>query len=475
VFLLYLNIEYVGYNGLFADIFSILSFAELGIGSVILYNLYREVALNNEEEIAKLMLIYKYIYRIIGCVVAIIGFVIFFLLEYIIVDNVSDWSFVRLIYAIQLIGVISGYFFAYKRSLYIANQKEFVCVKIDTISNIIGQILRILVLIAFKNFIFYLIINVLQNLMTNLIIAKKCDNTYFFAKHAKLEKEDLTKRNFFGDVKNFMVHKISYIVYSGVDNIVISIILGINTVGFFSNYTLIKNQVWILIRKVLNPMQPSIGNLISCESNLDRTKELFNALELASFILATFISTCFLVLFQPFIRLWIGQEYLLSMMVVILLVLNIYLQCVQEILSYFRNAFGQYDKDRKYMIIAAITNLFLSILFGIRFGLTGILIGTNIGLVIIWFGRIKFIYNMYFKMAYKKYIVKHMAWIVLAATECAFIYFATIFIQETITGLILKLLICISVPNLMNILFFYKSNDFKLIVRYFRQIKSIKK
>ncbi|MEF9918853.1 MAG: sugar translocase, partial [Eubacterium sp.] len=132
-FVYFLGIELLGYEGLFANIFSILSLAELGVSSVITYSLYEEIVNDNEAEIAKLMMIYQLMYRIIGFAVTIIGIILFFFLPYIIKDNTINWNYVRIIYLVQLIATVCTYFLSYKRILYVTDQKEFVCVKVDTL------------------------------------------------------------------------------------------------------------------------------------------------------------------------------------------------------------------------------------------------------------------------------------------------------------------------------------------------------
>ncbi|MEG2897986.1 MAG: hypothetical protein RR841_06940 [Eubacterium sp.] len=127
-FVYFLGIELLGYEGLFANIFSILSLAELGVSSVITYSLYEEIVNDNEAEIAKLMMIYQLMYRIIGFAVTIIGITLFFFLPYIIKDNTINWNYVRIIYLVQLIATVCTYFLSYKRILYVTDQKEFVCV-----------------------------------------------------------------------------------------------------------------------------------------------------------------------------------------------------------------------------------------------------------------------------------------------------------------------------------------------------------
>ena len=473
VFLHILNIEYLGYEGLFSNIFSLLSLAEMGVGSVITYNLYYEIARQNKNEITKLMMIYKNIYRFIGIFVTVIGILIIPFLKFLIIDNQISFAYIIMIYLVLLISTICTYFLAYRRILFIANQMEFECIKVDTIVNIIIQIVKILVLIWSQNYIFYLSINIIKNILSNLIISRKYKKTFSFALKVHISFEDFKSRNFFKDIKNFMIHKISYLVYGGISNIVITTILGINTVGFFSNYMLIKTHVWTVINKMLNPMQATIGNLVYSEDSSEKGEKIFFMLEMGSFFLASFISITLFIFFQPFMEVWLGKQYLQSLFFVFLLAHNIYIGTIHEILYYFRTAFGVYELDRKYMLYAAIVNLILSIGLTKKMGLSGIMIGSNIGLMFIWYGRLKVVFNKYIKQSVKIYIYKHIVWMLLAFCEGVVVYIITRNIANNLSGLCFKLVVCIIIPNSINLIIFYRTNAFKMIRQYAKQVFNI--
>jgi O-antigen/teichoic acid export membrane protein len=470
VFLNFLSVEFLGYEGLFTNIFSLLSLAELGVGSVITYNLYHEIVSQNELGIAKLMTIYKYVYRLVGSSVILLGIIIFPLLKFIIVDNVTDWKYIQCIYIIQLISTASTYFLAYRRILFIANQMEFVCIKIDTIASGIGLIIRIIILVFTRNYLLYLLLAIIQNISTNIIISRKYGKSFSFIKKVKVNREDFQKIHFFKDISNFAIHKISYFIYEGVDNVIITIILGISTVGLFSNYMLIKTQVWNIINKLLKPLQATIGNLIYSEEGNEKGTNIFFMCDTISFFLASFVSITLFVMFQPFIELWIGKQYLQSLSLAFLIALNIYIGIIHEVVYYFRSAFGKYEKDRIYMILAAVINLGLSIMLAKKYGLSGIMFGTDVGLMFIWYGRIKVVFQNYLHIPYKKYIFKQISWIILVGLEGILTYWLASHIQVSLFGLIGKLLICMILPNSINLLIFFRTENFKRIKQYLYQI-----
>lgn len=460
------SIDFLGYEGLFSNIFSILSLAELGAGAVITYNLYSEMTKGNREEIAKLMTMYKYIYRIIGIAIFTIGLILFFFLGSIITQHDVQWHYIQIIYLIQLFATISSFFFAYRRVLYKTDQKEYVFIKIDTIASIVVNLIRIIVIIYFRNYILYLFIPFISNLLSNIYISKQSYIDYPYASGVSVSKEDYKKRNFFKDIKYFMVHRVSSIVYSGMSNIIISIFLGIGMVGMYSNYILIKNHVRILSDRFLQPLQASIGNLVYSDEPEEKKTSIFNALDLLGFLVASFVSVSFFVLFQPFIRIWLNETYMLSMLFVAMLSANAYIEWNIIIIGYYREVFGQYEVDKWYMAASALVSLVVSVSLAPVWGLAGIMIGTVCGHFFIWAGRIRFVHLYYLKKSPKEYYLKQLQRVMILLFEVALTFYLSGFFKSSLYGFLGRGITCLVIPNLINYAFFYKNKDFQQLKIY---------
>ena len=173
VFLMFLSIELLGYNSLFSDIFNLLSVAELGIGSIIIYNLYKAFATNDNNEISVLVSIYKLVYQFVGIFVLILGIVLSFFLKYVIRDNSFNWSYIYVVYFLILTNTVFSYFLSYKATLYAVAQKDYITVRVNVITNIIFSFIKLVSLIAFKNFIVYLVLSITNSILINLIIYLK--------------------------------------------------------------------------------------------------------------------------------------------------------------------------------------------------------------------------------------------------------------------------------------------------------------
>ena len=255
LFIKYLSEEYLGINGLFGNVLMLLSFAELGIGNAITYSLYKPIANEDKEKIKSIMNLFKVAYRIIATVVLIIGFALVPIIKWLIpieqIPHVQENIVV--IYLIYLFNTVTSYFFTFKQTLIIADQKQYVVSIFSEISSIISAIVRCIVLVLTRNYLLYLIIQSIILLAGNYILAKKIDREYPILKEKhiyKLEKNEL--QEIINNVRAMFVFKIGNVIFSGTDNIIIAKIVNIVTVGIASQYTLIINSISSVIGQLLN-------------------------------------------------------------------------------------------------------------------------------------------------------------------------------------------------------------------------------
>ena len=218
----HLPIELLGLEGLFTNVIALLSIAELGISTVVSYGLYREIATKNEDEVNMLMSIYRYIYLIIGTLVALIGVILFFFLPWIVRDNSIDWHYVQFVYVIQICTVLSTYFLAYRRTLFTADQKDYICVRIDLVCSFAANLIKFAAIIVWESYTMYALSALGFNILANLIISHRLGREYPFLHTVRVTIQDLRQRKFFVDIKNFLIHKLSYLVYFGTDSIRVS-------------------------------------------------------------------------------------------------------------------------------------------------------------------------------------------------------------------------------------------------------------
>lgn len=465
-FLQYLPAEYLGYEGLFSDIFSILSVGELGINGVILYKMYPAIANDDEYELSRLMSVYQVLYRIVGSFIAAVGLILIPFLQIIIKDNTLRWSYVYLVYLLQLVVSLCTYFLAYKRVMLVATMREAIATKIETTCSFASTVIKIIVILATKNYILYILTGVLNNVAQNALVARRVNKEYGYVKKpVKITREDIRELGIGKDLKNNMVQKLSTAIYGGTDSILISALIGITQVGMMSNYTLISGHMTQLMSKLLNPFQVSIGNFVHSD-NQDRAEDMFGMFDRISFFMGSFISVSFFVLYNPFIQLVFGQKYLFGTLYVLMFSINQYILYNHKFLYFFRAAFGKFEMDKWYAFAAAVLNIICSVIFSKYIGVAGIILGTVIGHMGFWIGRVKVVYSEYLQSSVYKYIGKQLVNTLLWIAEMAVAFYLARLTSDDWTGFILKALICLIVPNLANFLLYLKTNDMKMIFEY---------
>ncbi|MCI8403197.1 MAG: sugar translocase [Lachnospiraceae bacterium] len=380
IFIHTLSAEYLGVNGLFANILTILSLADLGFGLALPYSLYKPLKEKDQIKISQLMDFYSHVYRIVGFCVLILGSLLIPFLEVIV--GGQDIANLTIIYCLFIINSSASYLFIYKRTLITADQKDYQVTAIDTMGQIVIAVCQSITLFLFRNYIAYLVIQIIGTIGTNLAISYRCDVIYPFIKkkpEKKMSRYEVGKTS--KDVYALMLYKVANAVESGTDNLIATQFVGIVTVGILSNYTLIIQAFMSMLTTLFSSLTASIGNMIVSE-NEDRVYEVYRALNFVSFWFYGAIAVCLLLLTQPFIgNIWLSESYLLDSSAVFLIVLNFYIGGTQNMNSSYRNAYGLFWQARYRPVLMVLTNIGSSVILAGPFGLTGILLGTTISRV----------------------------------------------------------------------------------------------
>ena len=262
VFIKCLNSEYLGVNGLFSNVLTILSFAELGIGTAIIFNMYKPVADEDKEKLKSLMQLYKKAYNLIGVIVFVLGLCVVPFMNYIVKDAPNISENLILIYILFLFNTSVSYFFTYKKSIISAHQKQSIINNIDSFFYLLKSIIEIIFLFVTKNFIVYLVIQILGTILENIILSIKADKMYPYLKEKDIKplNKDESK-GIFDNVKSLIIYKFGGVIMNGTDNILISMLVNVGTVGLCSNYTMVIQAIKSVISSALNGVTASVGNL----------------------------------------------------------------------------------------------------------------------------------------------------------------------------------------------------------------------
>lgn len=443
-------IEYAGYEALFTDVFTLLSIADLGLDSIISYRIYEKI-IYDQDAIWPLMKLAKKMYFLISMVVLVIGFAFLLLIPYLFSAQVYDLKLITAIYIIQVSNLIISYLMGYKRLLLIADQKEYICLRWDSLVMICVQISRILVLVYTKNYLVYVSLCIIQTAVQNLGIMFAYKKEYGNVENKKCVVAKFSEIK--SDMGNFLCHKISSVVYSSTDNIVITALLGLISAGYYSNYYMISKYTYSLASKLMKPMQASIGNFLYSNSDKKKKVDTLSELNTWAYIYASFICNSLVYLSTPFIKIWLGEQYIQTEKLPLLLAVNIFIAINQDFIYYFRNAYGKYEYDKKYMILSAVVNLVVSIVLGTKWGLIGIVLGTIIGHLFIWYGRVKFVFTECFDISQVSYWQRQVLQCVSLFLQIVLLNFFIDAEWSGIKGLIYRELLVIGVSIINAIVF----------------------
>lgn len=467
VFVLFLSVEYLGVNGLFNNIISMLSLAELGIGTAMNYFLYKPIAEKNEEQVAKYLDFYRKAYTIVGAFVIVTGISSVPFLKYLVKDT-SAIDNVKLIYILYILNSGISYFFSYKKAIVIADQKGYIESIYYLLSVLTYTSLQIVVLIFTHNFIIYLLVQIITTIVYNYLISKKVDKLYpFLLKNKDKSLSNEEKKDLFNYIGAMVSHKVGSVIVNGTDNILIANFVSLVSVGFYSNYSLVISAVKKVLSQIYNVLVASIGNL-SATSDIKHKKLVFDRCFFINNWISCFCTVSLYSLLQIFISNFFGPKYLLDDNVVIVIVFNFYLISMRNPVQTFKNAAGQFWNDRYRPIAEALINLIVSIILVKQYGLSGIFIGTAISflLTVFWIEPV-ILYKHSFKMSSAEYFYKYMINTVYTIFLC--IISRTLIYNVQLSGylsLIFGCFICIILPNVFYSIIFYRNEAF----RYFKYL-----
>lgn len=393
-FIATLGKSYLGINGLFSNILTVLSLAEFGVGSAILFKLYEPISKEDHHRIAVLMKFYKSAYRVIGIGVAAVGICLIPFLPMLISDydklhtlNINA----PFIFCLFLFKTVSSYlFFAYRSAIIQANQKEYLINIISYIFTVAAGIVQIICLYLFHDFIIYVVISILQVIGQNIACAILSDKMYPYIKENTSDR--LEKTEIIGIVKDcgaLFLYKLNNVVLKATDNIVISMFLGLETVGEYSNYYILYTTINTLFAKVYNAVSHSLGNL---HTGTDRKHEykIFEAVMLITAILG---GTAFIGIFvcaDELVYSWIGSEWLLAQPFSFLMGLELYTLSFRIALSKYRTTMGLFQQAKWRPLFGMIINLVVSVALVRSWGICGVLVGTIVAdwTTMMWFDPI---------------------------------------------------------------------------------------
>lgn len=372
VFVKYLGVEYLGVNGLFTDILLILSFAELGIGNAIVFSMYKPLAEQDESKLCSLLALYKKAYKIIFFIVIVFGLIIVPFLPIIIKEQPSIDESLVIIYLLFLLNSALSYTYVYKKSIIIADQKNFIVLSITEVTHIIQIVLQIFMLYL-HSYYGFLISQIVFTLAGNIICSRYANKHYSYINKTAQPLVESERKDIFRNVGAMALYKLGSVVLGGTSSVILSSTINVAIVGVVSNYVLLSNACNSILMKIADAFTASVGNL-GVTADSEKKYDVFKKILLITVWLFGLAAVGLWVISNSLIEIWLGKDYLLDNFAVFAVVLGFYIQGIHSAEVTFRITLGYFVKGKWAPLGSSVLNVLLAFVLGYYWGAAGVLL-----------------------------------------------------------------------------------------------------
>lgn len=456
-----LGIEYLGLNGLFASILQVLNLAELGVGTAMVFSMYKPIAEDDEATICALMHLYKVYYRVIGALILIIGLLLCPFIPLLIKSGIPADMNIYVLYLLNLGATVLTYWlFAYKSSLLQAHQRADVISKITLGTNTATYLMQFLLLFIFRNYYYFLITTLVLQAVNNIATAFAADKMYpNYQAKGKLQGRQVKEIN--QRIRDLFTSKVGTVIVNSSATLIISAFLGLTTLAIYQNYFYLISSAIGFVTVIFSSCTAGIGNSIIVETE----EKNFSDLKKFTFIIAWiagFCTCCFLCLFQPFMKLWVGEKLMLGFYAVISFCIYFFLYELNHLLITYKDAAGIWHEDRFRPLITALTNLILGMIMIQFWNIYGVLFSSVLSMLLV--GMPWLLYNLFtvlFKRNPWEYIRKLIKYTVATALVCTVTFqICNALPKEGILWFIVNGVVCCSVSNLLFLIIYCRMEEF---------------
>ena len=458
-----MGVEYLGLNSLFTSVLQVLNLAELGVGSAMVYSMYKPIAEDDEITICALMKLYRMYYRVIGAVIAGVGVIITPFIPKLINGEVPVEINIYILYLLNLgATVLSYWLFAYKNSILQAHQRTDVVSKVTLVTSTIQYILQIFVLWIFHNYYYFVIVMLFTQILTNIATAIYADKLYpNFKPKGDIEKYQIKAIN--QKIKDLFTSKIGTVIYDSADTIVISAFLGLTVLAVYQNYFYILNSITGFIMVIFSACTAGVGNSIVIE-----TKEKnFQDLNKFTFIICWIsgvCSCCLLCLYQPFMEFWVGKKLMLSISAVACFVIYFFTRQINALFNMYKDASGMWHEDKFRPLVAAVVNLLLNLILVQFINIYGVILSTVLSILCI--GMPWLLHNLFTVIFEKKnmllFLKKLFLYCLVVFISCVISYCICNLVKGNLIIIILvRGVICCIIPNAIYFIVYKKTKEYQ--------------
>lgn len=467
VFIYVLGKTYLGFNGLFSNVLSLLSLAELGIGTAITYSMYQPVAENNIREIRSLLGLYQKVYRIVGGTTLAIGILLIPLLPFFISD-IPDIPHLTLIYLLYLANSVVSYFFSYKFVLLRVYQKDYLLTRMNVFFQLVQMAIQVAILLVFRNFILYLFTSVICTVLWNFLITQYINRAFLHIVNTPYYPlENDVKQKIVKSVKAMFISNLSSVIVTNTDNLLISSFVSTILLGYYSNYLIFLNMARSLLNGVFGAITGSVGNLVNSKTSRE-VYQIFSNIWFINYYLIALASSCLFVMVNDFIRLWIGSSYLLAQSIVLMFFLNMYIRYMRNTLITFNTTYGHFIELKWAYLAEALINLVASLLFvwGFQWGVLGVLFGTFMSSICTNFWTEPTLLFRKFGISVWQYFYRYAYYFIVLVISTGAMYLTCHLLLPSVTWplFIIKCVLCLGIFHANFYLAFRRLSEFRYLL-----------
>ena len=477
VMLHYLGTEYLGLNGLFKSILTFLNLAELGVGSAMVFSMYKPIAEDDAPSICALLKLYRTFYRAIGLFIAVVGLALTPFLRSLISGDIPADMNLYILYFMNLGSTVLTYWlFAYKRSLLDAHQRTDVISKVSLITQFVEYALKLPALIIFKNYYMFLGVQLGAQVVINLLTAIQVNKMYpQYTPQGHLPREkvmDIVRR-----VRDLFTSKFSAVVFNFADTLVISAFMGLAALAIYQNYFFVITALRTFIDVIIVACIAGVGNSLVTETEEKNYNDFARITMLFGWIMGVG-SAMLLCLYQPFMEIWMGAENMLSFDYVICFVIYFYTMGMNKIVNMFKDAAGIWRKDRLRPLVAALVNLGLNLATVRWLGMYGVLLSSVVAIVVV---EIPWLFHNLFQELFPRrflgqYVRFFCGLVAVALASCAVSWILCSLLRLNVwTTLIVNGCVSFLVPNLFFFVLYGKNSLFRESIAQIKRVLLKKK
>lgn len=471
VFVSQLGLSMAGVDTTFKNFLQVLSLAELGLSTGLIYKLYKPIEEKDYRQIKKVLNFYKRAYQIISAIFLSGALVLSFVVPLFVHDTDKSPLYLGFLFVLYAADTVASYLFANRKALIVADQNNYIVNRNDAFISIITTVFQIVFLYLTKSFIIYALIKIVCRLTGAMFIGRKFCKMYPQIANNKSKEliDGEEKKSLLKNMSAMLMHKIGSVGVTASGSAIISAMLGTAVAGVYGNYVLITNTLLMLIAQVFNGIAASFGNVMTVE-NEDNVYKKFNILYFFNYLIVSFCTVSVAVLIQPFMKLWIGSqsENLFEFKTVIVLVTYFYAFGIRRVVLMTKDSAGLYRPDRYFAVFESVFNIAASVFFVyITKDVTGLIFANLLSIIIIplW-TQPTIIFKYVFHKKPTAYYIKYLIYAALTFIMCVL----TLYISNSLVNtdnlfaeIIIKGVICLVVPNTINLLLFYKTDEMKYI------------